>query len=173
MSDALVSSAGCRFNLDVEMETGTGKTYVYLRTVFELNQRYGFTKFVVVVPSVAIREGVLKTLRITREHFAALLPGLDYAFFAYDGARLGRLRSFVRSSRVELMVLTLDAFNKAVTSVREIEQCHMIAGGFDYLLKVRTRDISSYRRVLGEKLSALPHVAQTSTFVAMETVKDR
>ncbi|MCB1134597.1 MAG: DEAD/DEAH box helicase family protein, partial [Verrucomicrobiae bacterium] len=84
--------------LSVEMETGTGKTYVYLRTLLELARRHGLRKLVVVVPSVAIREGVLKTLRITREHFAALLPGLDYAFFAYDGARLGRLRSFVRSS---------------------------------------------------------------------------
>ena len=58
-------------------------------------------------------------------------------------------------------------------TIREIEQCHMMASSFDYLLKVRTRDIVSYRRVLGERISALPHVAQTSTFVAMETVKDR
>lgn len=66
----------------------------------------------------------------------------------------------------------LNAFNRAVMNVPEIEQCHMIAGGFDYLLKVRTRSIAEYRRVLGEKLSALPHVAQTSTYVAMETVKE-
>ena len=67
----------------------------------------------------------------------------------------------------------LDAFNRAVQAVPEIEQCHMMAASFDYLLKVRTRDIASYRRVLGERISALPFVAQTSTFVAMETVKDR
>jgi Lrp/AsnC family leucine-responsive transcriptional regulator len=67
----------------------------------------------------------------------------------------------------------LDAFNRAVRLVPEIEQCHMIAANFDYLLKVRTRDIGAYRRVLGERISALPHVAQTSTYVAMETVKDR
>ena len=67
----------------------------------------------------------------------------------------------------------LGEFNKAVMTIREIEQCHMMASSFDYLLKVRTRDIVSYRRVLGERISALPHVAQTSTFVAMETVKDR
>lgn len=74
----------------VEMETGTGKTYVYLRTVFELNQRYGFTKFVVVVPSVAIKEGVNKTLQITREHFEGLYPGAKgYEFFQYDSDRLG------------------------------------------------------------------------------------
>ena len=67
----------------------------------------------------------------------------------------------------------LDAFNRAVRTVAEIEQCHMIASNFDYLLKVRTRDIASYRKVLGERISALPHVSQTSTYVAMETVKDR
>ena len=66
-----------------------------------------------------------------------------------------------------------DAFNRAVQGVPEIEQCHMMAVSFDYLLKVRTKDIAAYRRVLGERISALPHVAQTSTFVAMETVKDR
>lgn len=105
--------------LTVEMETGTGKTYVYLRTLLELSRRHGLRKLVVVVPSVAIREGVLKTLRITREHFVALLPGLDYDFFAYDGARLDRLRSFSTSSRVELMVVTLDAFNKSRNRMRQ------------------------------------------------------
>ena len=66
----------------------------------------------------------------------------------------------------------LNAFNAAVRKLAEVEQCHMIAGGFDYLLKVRTGDITAYRRVLGEKISALPHVAQSSTYVAMEAVKD-
>ncbi|MCA9707208.1 MAG: DEAD/DEAH box helicase family protein [Myxococcales bacterium] len=104
--------------ISVEMETGTGKTYVYLRTVLELARRHGVRKAVVVVPSVAVREGVLQTLRSTREHFEALLPGLGYRAFAYDGARLGRLRDFARSSQVELMVLTLDAFNKASNRMR-------------------------------------------------------
>lgn len=66
----------------------------------------------------------------------------------------------------------LNAFNAAVRELPEVEQCHMIAGGFDYLLKVRTGDIAAYRQVLGEKISALPHVAQSSTYVAMEAVKD-
>ena len=70
----------------VEMETGTGKTYVYLRTVFELNKRYGFTKFVVVVPSVAIKEGVYKTLQITEEHFRGLYANTPFDFFLYDSA---------------------------------------------------------------------------------------
>ncbi|MEX0343648.1 MAG: Lrp/AsnC family transcriptional regulator [Rhizobiaceae bacterium] len=91
-----------------------------------------------------------------------------------DRERMGEGHiAFVQVTLSDTRSLALDAFNKAILAVPEIEQCHMIAGGFDYLLKVRTRDIASYRRVLGERISALPHVAQTSTFVAMETVKDR
>ena len=81
--------------------------------------------------------------------------------------------AFVQVKLSDTRSAALDAFNRAVQSVAEIEQCHMIAASFDYLLKVRTTDIAAYRRVLGERISALPHVAQTSTFVAMETVKDR
>ncbi|TAM97538.1 MAG: winged helix-turn-helix transcriptional regulator [Rhizobiaceae bacterium] len=81
--------------------------------------------------------------------------------------------AFVQVKLSDTRSAALDAFNKAVLGVPEVEQCHMIASSFDYLLKVRTRDIAAYRRVLGERISALPHVAQTSTFVAMETVKDR
>ncbi|MEM9461706.1 MAG: DEAD/DEAH box helicase family protein [Myxococcota bacterium] len=105
--------------ISVEMETGTGKTYVYLRTILALSRRHGIRKVVVVVPSVAVREGVLKTLRITQDHFSRVLPGIRYRFFAYDGARLARLRTFARSSEVELMVLTLDAFNKARNRMRQ------------------------------------------------------
>ncbi|MBU6257930.1 MAG: DEAD/DEAH box helicase family protein [Burkholderiales bacterium] len=97
----------------VEMETGTGKTYVYLRTVFELNKRYGFTKFVVVVPSVAIKEGVNKTLQITREHFEGLYPGAKgYEFFQYDSAKLGQVRNFATSPNIQVMVVTVGAINK-------------------------------------------------------------
>lgn len=80
--------------------------------------------------------------------------------------------AFVEVKLANTTATALNAFNASVKSVPEIEQCHMIAGGFDYLLKVRTKNIRDYRRVLGEVLSALPHVAQTSTFVAMETVKE-
>ena len=97
----------------VEMETGTGKTYVYLRTVFELNERYGFTKFVVVVPSVAIKEGVNKTLQITREHFEGLYPGAKgYEFFQYNSDRLGEVRNFATSPNIQIMVITVGAINK-------------------------------------------------------------
>ncbi|WP_353238228.1 DEAD/DEAH box helicase family protein [Limnohabitans sp.] len=97
----------------VEMETGTGKTYVYLRTAFELNERYGFTKFVVVVPSVAIKEGVNKTLQITREHFEGLYPlATGYEFFQYDSDKLGQVRNFATSPNIQIMVITVGAINK-------------------------------------------------------------
>jgi type III restriction enzyme len=99
-------------DFSVEMETGTGKTYVYLRTALELYERYGFRKFIVVVPSVAIREGVLKTLRITRDHFAQLYDNVPYRFYEYDSANLARVRQFAASNDVEIMVMTLDSFNK-------------------------------------------------------------
>jgi restriction endonuclease len=104
--------------ISVEMETGTGKTYVYLRTVLELARRHGLRKVVIVVPSVAVREGVLHTLRATAEHFEALLPGLRPRAFAYDGGRLHRLRAFAGSAAPEIMVLTLDAFNRAGNRMR-------------------------------------------------------
>ena len=96
----------------VEMETGTGKTYVYLRTVFELNKRYGFTKFVIVVPSVAIKEGVYKSLQITEEHFKGLYAGVPLDYFIYDSAKLGQVRNFATSSNIQIMVVTVGAINK-------------------------------------------------------------
>ena len=91
-----------------------------------------------------------------------------------DRERMGEAHiAFVQVKLTDTRSLALSDFNRAVQAVPEIEQCHMMAASFDYLLKVRTRDIAAYRRILGERISALPHVAQTSTFVAMETVKDR
>src|SRR5271165_3677455 len=96
----------------VEMETGTGKTYVYLRTIFELNRSYGFTKFVIVVPTVAIKEGVYKTLQITEEHFRALYANTPFEFFLYDSGKLGQVRNFATSPNVQIMVVTVGAINK-------------------------------------------------------------
>lgn len=96
----------------VEMETGTGKTYVYLRTIFELNRRYGFTKFVIVVPSIAIKEGVYKSLQITEEHFKALYAGVPFDYFLYDSAKLGQVRNFATSAQIQIMVVTVGAINK-------------------------------------------------------------
>lgn len=106
-SSSLVSG-----DFTVEMETGTGKTYVYLRTIFELNKRFGFTKFVIVVPSIAIKEGVYKSLQITEDHFKGLYAGIPFDYFLYDSTKLGQVRNFATSSQVQIMVVTVGAINK-------------------------------------------------------------
>jgi type III restriction enzyme len=99
-------------NFSIEMETGTGKTYVYLRSIFELNQKYGFKKFIIVVPSVAIREGTVKSLDITQEHFAALYNNPACKHFMYDSSQTGELRQFASSNKMQIMVINIDSFNK-------------------------------------------------------------
>lgn len=99
-------------HFSVEMETGTGKTYVYLRTIFELAKRYGFTKFVIVVPSVAIREGVLKNIEITVDHFRALYDNAPFEYFVYDAKRINRLRQFATANTIQIAVINIDAFRR-------------------------------------------------------------
>ena len=99
-------------NFSIEMETGTGKTYVYLRSILELNKNYGFKKFVVIVPSVAIKEGVLKTLRITENHFKELYEKIPYSYYEYDSKKINFVRQFSRSNKVEIMIMTVNSFNK-------------------------------------------------------------
>ena len=106
-------------NFSVEMETGTGKTYIYLRTALELFRQYGIRKFIVVVPSVAIREGVLKTLQITESHFKELYDNLPYRYYVYDSMKLSQVRQFALSDSVEIMVMTLASFNKASNVIRQ------------------------------------------------------
>ncbi len=105
-------------NFSVEMETGTGKTYVYLRTILALASRYGLTKFIIVVPSVAVREGVLKTIQQTKKHFAAL-PGLPPFHHSVYAAQPGQVRSFAGSNAVEIMVMTIDAFSREQNVIRK------------------------------------------------------
>ena len=93
-------------------DTGTGKTYVYLRTILELNRKYGFQKYIIIVPSVAIREGVLKSLQITKQHLKQIYDNASYNFYEYDSKKLSRIRQFSRNNNVEIMVMTLDSFNK-------------------------------------------------------------
>jgi len=100
-------------NFSIEMETGTGKTYVFLRTIFELNKRYGFKKFIIVVPSIAIKEGVKKNLDITKEHFTTLYDNTPYNYFIYDSSKLNQIIEFARSSDIEVMIINIDAFNKS------------------------------------------------------------
>ena len=106
-------------NFSVEMETGTGKTYVYVRTILELFERYGMRKFIVVVPSVAVREGVLKTLKITAKHLGALYGNPVYRYYVYDSGNLSQVRQFAQTDSVEVMVMTIDSFNKASNVIRQ------------------------------------------------------
>ncbi len=104
-------------NFSVEMETGTGKTYVYLRTIHELNARYGFTKFIIVVPGVPIREGVLNTLKITKEHFQYLYGNQPFDSWVYNSKRVSNLRQFANSNQLQILVINIDAFNKKDISI--------------------------------------------------------
>lgn len=125
------------------------------------------------VTEIARRVGLSKSpcqARIRRLEREGVILGYRAAL---DLEKLGRAHvAFVEVKLTSTTAPALDAFNRAALALPVIEQCHMIAGGFDYLLKVRTADIAEYRRVLGEEISRLPHVGQTSTYVAMETVKE-
>lgn len=125
------------------------------------------------VTDLARRIGLSKSptqARVKRLEDSGVITGYRATL---DPIRMGLAHvAFVEVRLSDTREAALQAFNKAVLQVPEIEQCHMIAGGFDYLLKVRTADISDYRRVMAERLSALPFVAATSTYVAMEAVKD-
>ena len=125
------------------------------------------------VTALAGRVGLTKTpcqVRLKRLVESGVIRGFRAVI---DPRRIGREHvAFVEVKLSDTTEPALSAFNEAAAALTEIEQCHMIAGPFDYLLKVRTRDISGYRRVLGEKISALPHVANTSTYVSLEAVKD-
>lgn len=99
-------------HFSIEMETGTGKTYVYLRSIYELNKLYGFKKFVIVVPSIAIREGVLKNLEITHEHFQTLYDNVPVNFQVYDSTKVSTLRGFATTNNIEVLVINIDSFAK-------------------------------------------------------------
>ena len=112
-------------DFSIEMETATGKTYVYLRTIFELHKRYGWKKFIVLVPSVAIREGVIKTLEITKEHFANLFDNVPYRFYEYQSKNISQVKHFADSSDINIMVMTVGAFNRdANVLYAERDQMH-------------------------------------------------
>ncbi|TQS73906.1 winged helix-turn-helix transcriptional regulator [Rhodobacteraceae bacterium] len=126
-------------------------------SVTELARRVGLTK-----TPVQARVKRLEDMGVITGYRAVLSPirmGLSHV-------------AFVEVRLVDTREVSLAAFNRAVRALPEVEECHMIAGGFDYLLKVRTRDIMDYRRVMGERISSLPHVSSTTTYVAMETVQE-
>lgn len=106
-------------HFSVEMETGTGKTYVYLRTIHELHLTFGFSKFIIVVPSVAIREGVLKNLDITMDHFVALYGNIPVDYWVYDSRRVTTLRQFATATQLQILVINIDAFNKDTNIINQ------------------------------------------------------
>ena len=111
-SEIIISDKLDGMHFSVEMETGTGKTYVYLRSIYELNKLYGFKKFVIVVPSIAIREGVLKNLEITHEHFQTLYDNVPVNFQVYDSTKVSTLRGFATTNNIEVLVINIDSFAK-------------------------------------------------------------
>ncbi len=115
----------------VEMETGTGKTYVYLRTIFEMNRLYGFTKFIIVVPSIAIKEGVAKSLKITTEHFKGLYENISFDEFVYDSSKLSNVRNFATSPNIQIMVINIDAFRKSFTDPEKENKANIIHRAHD------------------------------------------
>lgn len=119
LSEKLVTSKVARVNLDVEMETGTGKTYCYIKTIFELNKQYGWSKFIIVVPSIAIREGVAKSLQITAEHFLETYQK-KARFFIYNSKQLHHLESFSSDAGINVMVINVQAFNATGKDNRRI-----------------------------------------------------
>ena len=108
------------YNLTIEMETGVGKTYTYIKTMFELNKHYGWSKFIVVVPSIAIREGVYKSFEITQEHFAEEY-GKKIRFFIYDSKQLSKIDSFASDSSINVMIINSQAFNAKGADARRIK----------------------------------------------------
>lgn len=113
-------------NFTVEMETGTGKTYVYTKTILELNKKYGFTKFIVVVPSIAIKEGVFSSFQVTEEHFKEKYDNVVYNYFVYDSGHLEKIRDFATSTNIEIMIINIDAFRKSFTNPEKETKANLI-----------------------------------------------
>ena len=130
-----------KYDFDIEMETGTGKTYVYLRTIFELNAKYGFTKFIIVVPSIAIKEGVKKSLDITKEHFNMLYDNIPYDYFVYDSGKLSQVRDFVIADNIQIMVINIDAFRKSFTDPEKENKANLIHRTNDKMNGMRPIDL--------------------------------
>jgi type III restriction enzyme len=116
-----------RPNFSVEMETGTGKTYIFLRTIIEMNKRYGLKKFLIVVPSVAIREGILANLKLTKPHFQKIYDRLPYNFRVFSSERMSELSAFCRSTGLEIMIITIQSFNKETNALRQLRDDVLIA----------------------------------------------
>ena len=144
LSDKLDMTMGCP-SLDVEMETGTGKTYVYIKTMFELNKRYGFSKFIVVVPSIAIREGVKKSFEITTDHFMELY-GKKARFFIYNSANLNQLDAFSSDSGINVMIINTQAFAASLKEDGRSKEARIIYSKRDEFASRRPIDVIAANR---------------------------
>ena len=131
----MLKKGACDF--DIEMETGTGKTYVYLRTIFELNKAYGFKKFIIVVPSIAIKEGVAKSLEITKEHFQTIYNNVVYDTYIYDGSKPEEVRSFAVNDNISIMVINIAAFRKSFDDPEKENKANIIHRAIDKLNGMR------------------------------------
>lgn len=144
VSDKLIGNIG-RCSLDIEMETGTGKTYVYIKTMFELNKRYGWSKFIVVVPSIAIREGVNKTFQITADHFMEHY-GKKARFFIYNSANLNELDNFSSSSGINVMIINTQAFASSLKEDGKSKEARIIYSKRDEFGSRRPIDVIKANR---------------------------
>jgi type III restriction enzyme len=143
-SDALVNHLGA-CSLDVEMETGTGKTYVYIKTIFELNKHYGWSKFIVVVPSIAIREGVYKTFKITQDHFMEHY-GKKARYFVYNSQNLTEIDNFSASSGINVMIINIQAFNTSLKEGSRSKEARRIYEKLDEFSSRRPIDVIKANR---------------------------
>lgn len=144
VSKELVNNLG-RCSLDVEMETGTGKTYVYIKTMFELNKRYGWSKFIVVVPSIAIREGVKKSFEITQDHFMEHY-GKKARFFIYNSSNLNQLDSFSSSAGINVMIINTQAFASSLKEGANNKESRIIYSKRDEFASRRPIDVIKANR---------------------------
>ena len=143
-SPELVKELG-RCSLDIEMETGTGKTYVYIKTMFELNKQYGWSKFIVVVPSIAIREGVNKSFEITADHFMEHY-GKKARFFIYNSANLNQLDNFSQSSGINVMIINTQAFASSLKEDGKSKEARIIYSKRDEFGSRRPIDVIKANR---------------------------
>ena len=144
LSSSLSKDLG-RVSLDVEMETGTGKTYVYIKTMFELNKRYGWSKFIVVVPSIAIREGVKKSFEITADHFMEHY-GKKARFFIYNSSNLNQLDNFSQSSGINVMIINTQAFATSLKEGGRSKEARIIYSKRDEFASRRPIDVIAANR---------------------------
>lgn len=128
-------------DFSIEMETGTGKTYVYLRTILELYVKYGFSKHIIVVPSIPIKEGVFKSLKITKDHLRGLYDNINYNFFIYDSSKLNEVRDFATNDRLEIMVINIDAFSKSFENKDDLSKVANIIHRYNDSLGYKPLDL--------------------------------